>query len=111
MEIYKNSESPIHQKFKELLNTESEQNKVEEGTIVKAKITNISDKYIWCNLGMKSEAMIDKKEFKELNLLDKIKIGDTIEVLLENSETRSGDIIVSLERANKQRGFEKLKIL
>ena len=109
MEIYKNIQSPLNKKFEELLTTESEKNKIEEGTIVNAKIINISRKYVWLHLGMKSEAMVDINEFKNLNLLDKIKIGQTCEVLLENAESKSGEIIVSLEKAHKQKGFEILK--
>jgi ribosomal protein S1 len=68
MEIYKNIQSPLNKKFEELLTTESEKNKIEEGTIVNAKIINISRKYVWLHLGMKSEATVDIKEFKNLNL-------------------------------------------
>tara|TARA_B100000700_G_scaffold330051_1_gene454359 strand:+ start:88 stop:1812 length:1725 start_codon:yes stop_codon:yes gene_type:complete len=109
MEVYKDITSQQSKKFEELLNSETAKNKVEEGSIVKAEITNISEKFVWVHLGMKSEAMIEINEFKNLNQLDNIKVGQSIEVLLENSESKSGEIIVSLEKAHKQRGFQKLK--
>ncbi len=110
MEIYKKStKSPLDEKFEQLLNLESAKSKLQEGTIVKAEITNIGEKFIWLNLNMKSEAMIEIAQFKNLNLLDKIKVGEICEVLLENQETRDGNIIVSLEKAHKQKSFEILK--
>tara|TARA_B100000959_G_C14955841_1_gene613677 strand:+ start:203 stop:1960 length:1758 start_codon:yes stop_codon:yes gene_type:complete len=110
MEIYKRtSKSPLDEKFKELLNAENAKNKIEEGTVVSAEITNIGEKFVWVHLGMKSEAMIEKNQFKNLNLLDKIKVGTTCDVLLENSESKDGSIIVSLEKAHKRKGFEILK--
>ena len=41
-------------------------------------------KFVWVHLGMKSEAMIEINEFKNLNQLDNIKVGQSIELLLEN---------------------------
>ena len=60
MEVYKKDLStPQSKKFIELLNSETAKSKIEEGSIVKAEITNITEKFCWVYLGMKSEAMID----------------------------------------------------
>lgn len=109
MEIYKNLDTPQNKKFQDLLNSETAKNKIEEGTIVQAEITKISDKFCWVHLGMKSEAMIELTEFKNLGQLNKVKLNEKIDVLLENAESKSGDIIVSYEKAHKQKGFLLLK--
>ena len=109
MEVYKNLDTPQNKSFQDLLNSETEKRKVEEGTIVEAEITKITDKYCWVHLGMKSEAMIDINEFKTLGMTDMLKLNQKIDVLLENLETKSGEIIVSFEKAHKQKGFLKLK--
>ena len=58
MEVYKKDLSSAHsKKFIELLNSETAKNKIEEGSIVNAEITNITEKFCWVYLGMKSEAM------------------------------------------------------
>lgn len=110
MEVYKKDLStPQSKKFIELLNSETAKSKIEEGSIVKAEITNITEKFCWVYLGMKSEAMVDIAEFKNLNQLDNLKVGNKIDVLLENSESKNGEIIVSFEKAHKQKGFLELK--
>ena len=109
MEIYKNLDTPQNKIFQNLLNSETEKKKIEEGSIVEAEITKISDKFCWVHLGMKSEAMIDIAEFKNLGMIEKLKLNEKIDVLLENAESKSGEIIVSFEKAHKQKGFLKLK--
>ena len=110
MEVYKKDLSSAHsKKFIELLNSETAKNKIEEGSIVSAEITNISEKFCWVYLGMKSEAMIEISEFKNLNQMEILQIGNKIDVLLENSESKNGEIIVSFEKAQKQKGFMELK--
>ena len=86
MEIYKNLDTPQNKIFQNLLNSETEKKKIEEGSIVEAEITKISDKFCWVHLGMKSEAMIELSEFKNLGMADKVKLNEKIDVLLENSD-------------------------
>ena len=105
----KSQDTPQNKIFQNLLNSETEKKKIEEGSIVEAEITKISDKFCWVHLGMKSEAMIELSEFKNLGMADKVKLNEKIDVLLENSESKSGEIIVSFEKAHKQKGFLKLK--
>ena len=51
MEVYKKDLSSAHsKKFIELLNSETAKNKVEEGSIVNAEITNITEKFCWVYL-------------------------------------------------------------
>lgn len=109
MEIYKNLDSPQNKTFQDLLNLEKEKKRVEEGSIIEAEITKITDKFCWVHLGMKSEAMIELSEFKNIGMMDVVKLNEKIEVLLENTESKSGEIIVSFEKAHKQKGFLKLK--
>ena len=52
---------------------------------------------------MKSEAMIEVSEFKNLNQMEILQIGNKIDVLLENAESKNGEIIVSFEKAQKQK--------
>ena len=93
MEVYKNLDTPQNKSFQDLLNSETEKRKIEEGSIVEAEITKITDKFCWVHLGMKSEAMIDITEFKTLGMTDMLKLNQKIDVLLENLETKSGEIM------------------
>ena len=108
MEIYKDLNNSETKEFANLLNNQSK-NKVEEGKIFEATVTKISSKYCWVYLdGLKSEPAIDINEIKEINLLDKIKEGSKLKIVVENLESKSGEIIVSASKAKKIEGYETL---
>ena len=108
MEIYKDINNSETKEFANLLNNQSK-NKVEEGKIFEATVTKISSKYCWVYLdGLKSEPAIDINEIKEINLLDKIKEGSKLKIVVENLESKSGEIIVSASKAKKIEGYETL---
>ena len=108
MEIFKDLNSNANKEFANLLNNQSK-NKIEEGKIYEAIVTKISPKYCWVYLDqLKSEPAIDINEIKEINLFDKIKEGSKIKIVVENLESKSGEIIVSASKAKKIEGWETL---
>ncbi len=109
MEIYKDLSSPASQKFEELLNTQLSKNKIEEGKIIEGKVTKITNKYIFLFIpGLKSEPVIDVNEIKTMGMVGEVKEGSTISVLLEKIEDKNGDVVVSAQKAQKIKGWNKL---
>ena len=109
MEIYKDLSSPASQQFEKLLNSQLSKNKIEEGKIVDGKVTKITNKYIFLFIpGLKSEPVIDVNEIKLIGIDDEVKVGSTISVLLEKIEDKNGDVIVSAQKAQKIKGWNKL---
>ncbi len=108
MEFYKELNSSETKEFASLLDTQSK-NKIEEGKIFEATVTKISSKYCWVYLdGLKSEPAIDINEIKEIDLYDKIKEGSKLKIVVENLESKNGEIIVSASKAKKIEGYETL---
>ena len=109
MEIYKDLSSPASIEFEQLLNNQLSKNKIEEGKIVEGKINKITEKFVFLFIdGLKSEPILDINELKSLGLSEKIKIGEEISVLLEKIEDRNGEVLVSANKAQKIRGWNKL---
>ena len=109
MEIYKELTSEASQKFEKLLNSQLSKNKIEEGKIIEGKVTKITNKYIFLFIpGLKSEPVIDVNEIKLMGSSDDIKEGSKISVLLEKIEDKNGDVIVSAQKAQKIKGWNKL---
>ena len=52
--------------------------------------------------------MLDINELKSMGLVDKIKLGEKIPVLLERIEDKNGEVLVSASKAQKIRGWDKL---
>ncbi len=109
MEIYKDLTSPVSKEFEKLLNSKFSKTQIEEGKIIDGKVNKITDKFVFLFVeGLKSEPVLDINELKSMGLNDKIKIGQTISVLLEKIEDKNGEVLVSANKAKKIKGWDKL---
>ncbi len=110
MEIYNKSDTPASKEFEKLLNSKFSKTQIEEGKIIEGKINKITDKYVFLHCeGLKSEAVLDINELKSLGLVEKIKLNETISVLLEKLEhPKTGEIVVSASKAQKIKGWESI---
>ena len=95
----KQEKSKSHQEFKKLLSEDLGNRKFKEGEIANGIISEIGKKFVFVDLGLKSEGAIPIDEFKLAKELDKIKVGQKIEILLEKIENYSGEVVVSREKA------------
>ena len=109
MEIYKELNNPLSKEFEQLLNNQLSRTTIEEGKIIEGKINKVTEKFVFLFVeGLKSEPILDINELKSMGLTDKIKIGETIPVLLEKIEDRNGEVLVSASKAQKIKGWDKL---
>ena len=109
MEIYKDLSTPASKEFEKLLNSQLSKVQIDEGKIIEGKINKITEKFVFLFVeGLKSEPVLDINELKSMGLVDKIKVGETIPVLLEKIEDRNGEVIVSASKAQKIKGWDKL---
>ena len=109
MEIYKDLKNPASQEFEKLLSSQLSKVNIEEGKIIDGKVNKITEKFVFLFVeGLKSEPVLDINELKSMGLTNKIKIGETISVLLEKIEDKNGEVLVSASKAQKIRGWDKL---
>ena len=109
MEIYKDLSTPVSKEFEKLLNSKFSKTQIEEGKIIDGKVNKITDKFVFLFIeGLKSEPVLDINELKGIGLNDKIKLGETISVLLEKIEDKNGEVLVSAIKAQKIKGWDKL---
>ncbi len=99
----------ITEDFGELM--EHESNDIKEGSIIKGVITAIDKTkgIVTIDVGLKSEGTIQLSEFKVLNSDESVSVGDEVDVFIESFETRSGLIILSRERAIRDKAWHKFK--
>jgi len=110
MEIYKDLNTQVNKDFENLLNSQLSKIKIEEGKIVDGLVTKITNKFVFLFVeGLKSEPVLDINELKSLNLIDKIKEGSKIAVLLEKIEDKNGNVVVSATKAQKIKGWYELE--
>ena len=105
MEIYKELNTTASKEFEKLLNSKLSKNKIEEGKIIEGVVTKITEKFVFLFIdGLKSAPVLDINELKTMGMTDKIKVGETIQELLEKIEDKHGEVLVSASKAKKIKG-------
>ncbi len=108
-ETSKQDKTKSHQEFEKLLSKDMGNRKFKEGEITTGIVSEVGKKFIFVDLGLKSEGAIPINEFKLTKEIDKIKIGSKIDVLLEKIENKSGDVVISREKARKAHSWKRME--
>ena len=66
-------------------------------------VVSISDREVVVNVGFKSDGIVSRNEFKDL---PDLKVGDKVEVYLENVEDQDGQLIISRKRAIQEKAWD-----
>jgi len=108
-ETIKLEKSKSHKEFEKLLSQDMSTRNLKEGEIISGTVSNISKKHVYVDIMAKSEGSIPIEEFVLTKEINNIKIGSKIEVLLERIENKSGDIVISREKARKVHSWKKME--
>ena len=80
-------------------------NKVTENEVVEGVVTAITKREVVVNIGAKSEGVISAPEFR---YNPDLKVGDTVEVLVENAEDKKGQLIISHKKARQLKSWDQV---
>ena len=80
-------------------------NKVNENEVVEGTVININKREVIVNIGYKSDGIIPLSEFR---YNPDLKIGDTVEVYIENQEDKKGQLILSHKKARASKSWERV---
>ena len=75
------------------------------GQIVKGTIIEVRPKEVLVDIGYKSEGSITANEFDDIKV---VKVGDEIDVLIEKLEDKEGMVVLSKEKAEFQKNWDKI---
>lgn len=79
---------------------------IKEGEIVKGKVLSVTDDDVVVDVGFKSEGVISRSEFPaDAN----IEPGSEIEVFLESMEDQQGQLVLSKQKADFMRVWDRIK--
>lgn len=73
------------------------------GQILSGRIVELTKDFVVVDVGLKSEGLVPISEFDETDTLD---LGSEIEVYLDQAEGDDGQIVLSREKARRQRQWE-----
>ncbi len=80
---------------------------LEQGKVVTGKIASVNEQEVLIDVNYKSEGVIDRAEFKDT---DSLEIGSEIEVYVEKLEDEDGRLILSKQRADFARVWERIRV-
>jgi small subunit ribosomal protein S1 len=83
---------------------------LEEGTITEGRVVALTKDKVVVDIGYKSEGMIPGDQFSP-DELQNIKIGDRLQVYIEECEDADGNLVLSKEKADKMKIWEELEKL
>ena len=78
---------------------------IQEGTVVDGTIVAINKREVVVNIGFKSDGIIPASEFR---YNPDLKVGDTVEVYIENQEDKKGQLILSHKKARASRSWDRV---
>ena len=80
-------------------------NKVADHQVVDGVVTHVDKKEVIVNIGYKSDGIIAASEFR---YNPDLKVGDTVEVYVENAEDRKGQLVLSHKKARLSKSWERV---
>ena len=98
-DVYGEDRAEVEEEYNQTLS------KVSEGEVIEGTVTAISKREVIVNIGYKSEGVIMAPEFR---YNPDLKVGDTVEVLVENPEDRKGQLILSHKKARQLRSWDEV---
>jgi small subunit ribosomal protein S1 len=84
---------------------ESSLNKIDDHKVVDGTVISINKREVVVNIGSKSEGIIPAGEFR---YNPDLKVGDTVEVYIENQEDKKGQLILSHKKARASRSWDRV---
>lgn len=79
---------------------------ITEKEVIKGVVVGINDKDVIINIGFKSDGLVPLSEFRDVA---GIKVGDTVEVFIEEQENALGQLILSRKKAKIVRAWHDIE--
>ncbi|MFD1816171.1 30S ribosomal protein S1 [Pseudarcicella hirudinis] len=81
-------------------------NQVTEKEVVVGTVVGITDREVILNIGFKSDGMVSTTEFRDM---PELKVGDQVEVYVENQEDSNGQLILSRKLAKVMTAWSNIE--
>ena len=79
---------------------------ITEKEVVKGTVVGINDRDIILNIGFKSDGLVPTNEFRDL---PDLKLGDEVEVFIEEQENANGQLVLSRRKAKIVKAWEEIQ--
>ena len=105
-DAYENGESVASASHEELEKAyDNTLNKVNDREVVDGTVIAMNKREVFVNIGYKSDGIIPMSEFR---YNPELKVGDTVEVYIENQEDKKGQLVLSHRKARATRSWDRV---
>ena len=105
-EAYENGEAVTGMSHEELEKAyDGTLNKVSDREVVDGTVISMNKREVVVNIGYKSDGIIPLSEFR---YNPELKVGDTVEVYIENQEDKKGQLLLSHKKARATRSWDRV---
>ena len=104
-EEFENGGSSLVSKEEQTASYDSTLNKVSEHQVVDGTVISLDKKEVIVNIGYKSDGVIAASEFR---YNPDLKVGDVVEVYVENQEDKKGQLILSHKKARLSKSWDRV---
>ena len=105
-DAYENGESVASTSHEELEKAyDNTLNKVNDREVVDGTVIAMNKREVVVNIGYKSDGIIPMSEFR---YNPELKVGDTVEVYIENQEDKKGQLVLSHRKARATRSWDRV---
>ena len=105
-DAYENGESVASASHEELEKAyDNTLNKVNDREVVDGTVIAMNKREVVVNIGYKSDGIIPMSEFR---YNPELKVGDTVEVYIENQEDKKGQLVLSHRKARATRSWDRV---
>src|SRR5512139_1280848 len=87
---------------------ESSFHRVHEGEVVTGRVVQLTPEFVMIDVGSKSEGQIPIEQFMDETGNLTVRVGDDVQVFLEDTEESSGQLRISKSKADKIRIWEDI---
>ena len=95
--------------FAELFESSLVATKMKPGTIIKARVVEVTADRVVVNAGLKSEGVIDAAQFRNAKGELEVAVGDEVDVALDSVEDGFGETRLSREKAKRAKAWDELE--
>ena len=105
-DAYENGESVTNASHEDLEKAyDNTLNKVNDREVVDGTVIAMNKREVVVNIGYKSDGIIPMSEFR---YNPELKVGDTVEVYIENQEDKKGQLVLSHRKARATRSWDRV---
>jgi small subunit ribosomal protein S1 len=106
--LYSKSEGANGESFAQIFEQSLKNSDFKVGDVVSGQVVEVQEDYVLVDINYKSEGLIPISEFRVIEGAANVKVGETVEVLIDRIENENGMVVLSKDKADMRRALNDI---